>query len=73
MSRYVAGIVQRDGVMRYLVRGRLTDMQSVATHYPRPSSAKRAIARALNQWKWSTDRCATVVYDTRDPERGDIS
>lgn len=72
MSRYLARIVQRDGNATYLVRGKLTDWQRGATHYPHPSNAHQAIARFLNARKLRTGDVYFDVIDTRDPERGSL-
>lgn len=67
MSRYVVRIVQRDGNPTFLVRGKLTDWQERATHYPHPSSAERArlsFMKGRHPGNYYSD-----VIDTRDPER----
>ena len=71
MSRYIAMVVQRDGVQRYLTRGRLTDWQRNATHYPHPSNARQALAKFLS--RHPTLDCATDVIDANDPERGSFA
>lgn len=68
MSHYVAMIVQPDGVARYLVRGRLTDCQRIATHYPHPSNARQAIKSYVRRHTFHD--VFTGVIDTNDPERG---
>lgn len=64
MSRYIVQIVERDGVARYLTRGRLTDWGRNATHYPHPSNAEQALASF--RAKHSTLVAATSVIDTRN-------
>jgi hypothetical protein len=67
MSRYVVAIVQRDGVARYLMRGRLTDWQDHASKYPHPSNANQALDRF--RARYPKLDCATYLCDLRDPER----
>ena len=65
MGQYLAQIIQRDGVARYLVRGKLTDWHRLATSYASPSNARVAIkmfmkdknhrdyaANIIDKWDW---------------------
>lgn len=65
MSLYLARVVQRDGVARYLSRGRLVDLSSNATHYGAPSAARVAIDRFLAK----RPGLIADVIDANDPER----
>lgn len=67
---YLARVVQRDGVARFLTRGQLTDWSRNATLYSHPSAARRAIARFLNARNQPTNDFITDVIDANDPERG---
>ena len=66
MSRYVAYVVQPDGVFRYTVLGRLTDSQDKATRYYHPSAARRAASDYVRK---HVGNFVTGIIDTRDPER----
>lgn len=66
MSRYVAYVVQPDGVFRYTLRGGLTGDQELATHYYHPSGARKAARDYVRRHK---GKFVTGVVDTRDPER----
>lgn len=67
MSRYVSCVVYRDGVPRYLNRGKLTTVSDNATHYYHPSNARQGLKRYKD--KHPRDDFHTEVYDTRDWER----
>jgi hypothetical protein len=69
MSRYVVRVVERDGVERYAMLGRLTDSQENATRFPHPSNAWQAADRMLAKFSLNGPAVYIDVIDTRDPER----
>lgn len=73
MGRYVVRVVERDGVARFLVRGRLTDWSAKATHYPHPSNARRAAAAFAAKRPYLIGNSVVDVLDYNDPERGVVA
>lgn len=68
---YVVKIIGPAGRETFLWRGREVDEEEHATHYPHPSSARRAADAYSDKAKriWPCPPFVGV-YDPRDPERG---
>lgn len=76
MSRYIVRVIGPSGMERYLWRGQEIERRENATHYPHPSSARRAMdsyaARMYDAAAKAGRKPFVLVFgviDTRDPER----